>query len=289
MKKTLLTLAVTAALSMLSVGAYAADAATNAAGKTNEASKPGETIENKNTNETKKINDVNPYSGTYVEIERAKTQIELTHLQATLADEATKKATAQYMQSNSDKLAKAALAIKLKEGGGAGGAAGYPRTEIEMANPGGVHGRTAKSKKAARSPKAQPVMAMPSSPAPVVSGPALTAVIDRGTDRVAVIDTGSGVINARVGDAIAGIGVIKEIDARSIKTGSGNVLSMKSQVAMADVDKQAVGAAETGGTGGKPPKSMAPVTLPPPSFPSFGGQPGRPGFPSPFPQPSFPQ
>ena len=191
---------------------------------------------------------VNPFSGNYVEIERTRANIELTKLQAQLADEQTKKATAEYLLTNSDKIAKSTLAAKTKDtSGGQMPAPFFARGDVPAPlPPDAVPQSRAPAKKPVKETKAKPAETPVVQAAPVYTGPILVGVMERGEDRVAVIQSGGTPVNAKVGTTVPGFGVVKEIGLKSVTSTSGQTLNVRNQVSMASVDRQMVGAGGTG-------------------------------------------
>ncbi len=202
--------------------------------------------------------DIDPFNGLPLALEQTRVTVELTKAQNSLLEEQTKKAKAEFMLQNADKIFAAELKKQLGQSGGAGMggrqgyAADYPADRFP--EPAVKAKKLAKTKKSAQIVASLPPVAAYVPP----SGPQLIGILRRGDSRVAMIESRGEIIYAKVGDQVAGLGRVDQIADRSALIG-GAIIAV-AQVPVANVDKQDIrtlaGAGGLGGTGGTPPSSM---------------------------------
>ena len=204
--------------------------------------------------------DIDPFSGQSLAIEQTRAIVELTKMQNNLLEEQTKKAKAEFMLQNADRIFAAELKKQLGQASGAGMggrqnyAADYPATRFP--EPAAGSKKSGKGKKSADIAAPPPVIAAYAPP----SGPALLGILQRGSNRVAMIESGGEIVYAKVGDAVPGLGKVEQIADKSALIG-GRVIAVE-PVAVSNIDKQdiktlaASGPNGQGGTGGMPPGSM---------------------------------
>ena len=215
--------------------------------------------------------DIDPYSGQSLAIEQTKATAELTRAQNSLLEEQTKKAKAEFMLQNADKIFAAELKKQLGQASGAGMGgrqnfgADYPSAKFP--EPKWEAKKSAKAKKSAVIAAPPPLVAVYVPP----SGPELIGIMQRGDSRVAMLAAQGEIIYAKVGDAVPGLGRVEQIADQSVLIG-GRVIAV-AQVALANIDKQDIktlssmsGAGGYGGTGGMPPGNML-SGMPAASFP----------------------
>lgn len=175
--------------------------------------------------------DVDPFTGQTLAIEQTRAMVELTKEQNDLLDEQTKKAHAEFMLKNSDKVFAAELHKQLEQsnGGGYGGySGGYPTAKF----PEPEHGKKNKASKDIALPMLPVMPQLPAMP----SGPRLMGVVRQAGSRVAMIDNMGDVIYAKQGDNVAGIGVVSAIGDSQAMIG-GRMFAVQA-LAVSDVDKQ---------------------------------------------------
>ena len=217
---------------------------------------------------------VNPFSGKYTEIEQAKTETELAKAQNALSDEKLKQAKANFMLKNAPKLFAVELRKQMADSGGAtsGPTSFGPSRNLDYPS-GPLPGMS--SKKHTKTDKKAQADVAPTSVAPVMqtyvpAGPKLIGVIEQGKVMVAMIDTGGVTVNAKVGDTVSGLGVVRSISASDVVGTERSLAANQAPITVANVDAQVVGKAAMGGTSGRPPAIvLPPSTSPIPS--SFGG------------------
>lgn len=216
---------------------------------------------------------VNPYHGVSLEIERAKSELDLTKIKTNVVEEKTKLQIAEHHLNNAEKIAKATLAVKLKDSGG--GSIPTPflaRGEMPAPLPPEFNLPAKQAKKPAKDAKNETKsVALPTPVVPIQTGPNLAAVIERGSDRVALFELPGGPLNAKVGTAVPGFGTIKEITPNTVHFSGGLSVKVKSPVAVADVDRQPVGVGGTGSPNAQPPQASAAggrTIIPPAAFPN---------------------
>ena len=218
--------------------------------------------------------DIDPFNGQSLAIEQTKSMVELTKMQNSLLEEQTKKAKAEFMLQNADRIFAAELKKQLGQAGGAGmgGRQGYateyPATRFP--EPVAASKKTGKDKKNVDIVAPPPVIAAYVPP----SGPALLGILQHGSNRVAMIESGDEIVYARIGDAVPGLGKVEQIADRSALIG-GRVMAVES-VAVSNVDRQdiktlAASQNGLGGTGGMPPSAMQSgfAGMPAAGFPMF--------------------
>lgn len=175
--------------------------------------------------------DVDPFTGQTLAIEQTRAMVELTKEQNDLLDEQTKKARAEFMLKNSDKVFAAELHKQLEQsnGGGNGGyGGGYPTAKF----PEPEHGKKHK----VSVDIVFPTLPVQPQPAAQPSGPRLMGVLQQGGSRVAMIDNMGEVNYAKAGDNVAGLGVVSAIGDSEAMIG-GRMFAVQT-LAVSDVDKQ---------------------------------------------------
>ncbi|MHB0990136.1 MAG: hypothetical protein ACYC3O_11020 [Burkholderiales bacterium] len=204
--------------------------------------------------------DIDPFSGQSLAIEQTKAMVELTKMQNNLLEEQTKKAKAEFMLQNADKIFSAELKKQLAQAGGSGMggrqnyAAEYPATRFP--EPAAGSKKAGKGKKSADIAVSPPVMPAYTPPRDHV----LLGILRRGSNRVAMIESGGEIVYAKVGDAVPGLGKIEQIADKSALIG-GRVIAVE-PVAVSNIDRQdiktlaGIGPNGPGGTGGMPPAAM---------------------------------
>lgn len=210
--------------------------------------------------------DIDPFTGQTLAIEQTRAVLELTKAQNSLLEEQTKKARAEFMLRNADRIFAAELRRQLDQASGrasAGYAGGYPA--VRFPGPEAVSPNAKKRTDALPAPvfPAADVVTRP----PVSSGPHLIGILQRNDGKQVVVEASGQVSYARVGEHAPGLGVVESIGAASARIG-GRDISIGS-VSVDDVDKQDVRALAgralnpAGGSGGLPPPAgMNPVGLP---------------------------
>ncbi len=172
--------------------------------------------------------DIDPFTGQSLAIEQTRAVLELTKQQNALLEEETKKARAEYMLKNADKIFAAELRKQLSANQNAYGGMGYPAERFPEPEP---------PKKSAKKVKL-PLLDMPVLPvAPSrPTGPALIGVMQRNGARVALVQNGAETVYAKVGDEIPGMGRVSVIGEHAAIIG-GRELAVEPQ-AIANADPQ---------------------------------------------------
>ena len=203
--------------------------------------------------------DIDPFSGQSLAIEQTRAIVELTKMQNSLLEEQTKKAKAEFMLQNADRIFAAELKKQLAQSGAAGMggrqnyAAEYPATRFPEPATGSK--KTGKGKKSAAIAVPPPVIPAYTPP----RGPVLLGILQRDGSRVAMVESADEIVYAKVGDSVPGLGKVEQIADKSALIG-GRVIAVE-PVAVSNVDKQDIKALASssngfGGTGGIPPASM---------------------------------
>ncbi|MHB1676070.1 MAG: hypothetical protein ACYCSS_00855 [Sulfuriferula sp.] len=217
--------------------------------------------------------DIDPFSGQSLVIEQTKALVDLTKEQNSLLEEQTKKAKAEFMLQNADRIFAAELKKQLGQASGAGMggrqnyAAEYPATRFP--EPAAGSKKAGKGKKTADNAVPPPVIPAYTPPHSHV----LLGILRRGSNRVAMIEAGGEIVYAKVGDAVPGLGKVEQIADKSVLIG-GTVIAVE-PVPVSNIDKQdiktlaGIGPNGLGGTGGMPPVNMqsAFAGMPAASFP----------------------
>ena len=204
--------------------------------------------------------DIDPFSGQSLAIEQTRAMVELTKMQNSLLEEQAKKAKAEFMLQNADRIFAAELKKQLGQAGGPGMggrqsyAAEYPSARFP--EPAIASKKSAKGKKSAGIVAPPPVIAAYAPP----SGPSLLGILQRGSNRVAMIESDGEIVYAKIGDAVPGLGKVEQLADKSALIG-GRVIAVE-PVAVSNIDHQdiktlaAAGQNGLGGTGGMPPAAM---------------------------------
>lgn len=208
--------------------------------------------------------DVNPFTGQSAAIEKTKSEVDLAKAQNSLLEEQAKKAKAEFMAKNADKLYSAELRKELAQASG-------------VVGPAPVYGEPAGMPAAHKAPKKKHIehhkiakAAPPQVVMPVHYGPTLIGFIKRGDARIAMVESGGEVTYARTGESVPGIGTVEQITQDSAVIG-GRIMHVE-QAPLSNIDKQNIGPklANGGGTGGIPPANMMPQL---PGMPGFNSAP----------------
>lgn len=172
--------------------------------------------------------DIDPFTGQNLAIEQTRAVLELTKQQNALLEEETKKARAEYMLKNADKIFAAELHKELSTNQNSFGGMNYPAERFPEPEP---------PKKSAKKVKL-PLLDMPVLPAAPSrpTGPALIGVMQRNGVRVALVQSGAETVYAKVGDDVPGMGRVSVIGEHAAIIG-GHVLAVEPQ-AIANADPQ---------------------------------------------------
>lgn len=172
--------------------------------------------------------DIDPFTGQNMAIEQTRAVLELTKQQNALLEAETKKARAEYMLKNSDKIFAAELRKQLSVGQNPYGGMNYPAERFpEPEAP----------KKSAKKVKL-PLLELPAAASQPLrpSGPALIGVMQRNGTRIALVQNGAETVYAKVGDDVPGLGRVSIIGEHAAVIG-GRQLHVEAQ-AIANADPQ---------------------------------------------------
>ena len=172
--------------------------------------------------------DIDPFTGQNLAIEQTRAVLELTKQQNALLDEETKKARAEYMLKNSDKIFAAELRKQLSVGQNAYGGMNYPAERFPEPEAPKKSGKKVKL----------PLLDLPVAPAQAAhpAGSALIGIMQRNGTRMALIQNGAETLYARIGDEVPGLGRVSAIGAHAVVIG-GRQLAIESQ-SIANADPQ---------------------------------------------------
>ncbi len=210
--------------------------------------------------------DIDPFTGQTLAIEQTRAVLELTKAQNSLLEEQTKKARAEFMLRNADRIFAAELRRQLDQASGRAGSGfggGYPAVRFPGPDP---VSRSAKKRTDALTAPIFPAANVVTRPSGSV-GPHLIGILQRNDGKQVVVEAAGQVSYVRVGEHASGLGVVESIGTASARIG-GRDIGIES-LSVDDVDRQDVrmlaGRAlnPAGGSGGLPPPAgLNPAVIP---------------------------